>query len=80
MHQGVRGGPGQHGRALWQTFVQRFTCGDAALADYLQRVAGAAAVGHVYQEQLIIAYGSGGNGKSTFSTFWRVFWVAMRAL
>ena len=58
--------PGSTGAPLWQTFVQRFTCGDAALADYLQRVAGAAAVGHVYQEQLIIAYGSGGNGKSTF--------------
>lgn len=58
--------PGSTGAALWQTFVQRFTCGDAALADYLQQVAGAAAVGRVYQEQLIIAYGSGGNGKSTF--------------
>lgn len=55
--------PGSTGAALWQTFVQRFTCGDAALADYLQQVAGAAAVGHVYQEQLIVAYG---NGKSTF--------------
>lgn len=58
--------PGSTGAALWQTFVQRFTCGDAALADYLQQVAGAAAVGHVYQEQLIVAYGNGGNGKSTF--------------
>lgn len=58
--------PGTEGAALWQTFVQRFTCGDEALADYLQMVAGAAAVGHVYQEQLIVAYGSGGNGKSTF--------------
>ena len=58
--------PGTEGAALWLDFVQRFTCGDAALADYLQMVAGAAAVGHVYQEQLIIAYGSGGNGKSTF--------------
>lgn len=58
--------PGSMGAALWLDFVQRFTCGDAALAEYLQMVAGAAAVGHVYQEQLIIAYGSGGNGKSTF--------------
>lgn len=58
--------PGSTGAALWLDFVQRFTCGDAALADYLQQVAGAAAVGHVYQEQLIVAYGSGGNGKSTF--------------
>lgn len=58
--------PGSTGAALWLDFVQRFTCGDAALADYLQTVAGAAAVGHVFQEQLIIAYGSGGNGKSTF--------------
>lgn len=58
--------PSNEGAALWRDFVDRFTCGDAALADYLQRVAGAAAIGHVYQEALIIAYGSGGNGKSTF--------------
>lgn len=58
--------PGSTGAPLWLDFVRRFTCGDEALADYLQMVAGAAAVGHVYQEQLIIAYGSGGNGKSTF--------------
>lgn len=58
--------PSNEGADLWRDFVDRFTCGDAALADYLQRVAGAAAIGHVYQEALIIAYGSGGNGKSTF--------------
>lgn len=58
--------PGSTGAPLWLDFVRRFTCGDEALTDYLQMVAGAAAVGHVYQEQLIIAYGSGGNGKSTF--------------
>ena len=58
--------PGSTGAPLWLDFVRRFTCGDEALAEYLQMVAGAAAVGHVYQEQLIIAYGSGGNGKSTF--------------
>lgn len=58
--------PSDEGAPLWLDFVQRFTCGDKVLADYLQMAAGAAAVGHVYQEQLIIAYGSGGNGKSTF--------------
>ena len=58
--------PSTEGASLWMDFVRRFTCGDAALAEYLQMVAGAAAVGHVYQEQLIVAYGSGGNGKSTF--------------
>ncbi len=58
--------PNDKGEALWLDFVDRFTCGDKALADYLQRVAGAAAVGHVYQEALIVAYGNGGNGKSTF--------------
>ena len=41
--------PGSTGAPLWLDFVRRFTCGDAALAEYLQMVAGAAAVGHVYQ-------------------------------
>lgn len=58
--------PSDEGADLWRDFVARFTCEDKALADYLQTVAGAAAIGHVYNESLVIAYGSGGNGKSTF--------------
>jgi hypothetical protein len=36
------------------------------LIDYVQAVMGLAAIGHVYVEALIIAYGDGHNGKSTF--------------
>jgi P4 family phage/plasmid primase-like protien len=43
-----------------------FFCGDKALIEYVQQVVGMAAVGKVYQEHLIIAYGGGANGKSTF--------------
>lgn len=54
------------GAALWAAFVDRFACGDRELVEYLQQVAGMAAVGRVYTEALLIAYGAGGNGKSTF--------------
>ncbi|MFV8064461.1 DNA primase family protein, partial [Streptococcus pluranimalium] len=36
------------------------------LIDYVQMVVGMAAIGKVYQEHMIIAYGGGANGKSTF--------------
>ncbi len=58
--------PSDKGAALWAEFVNRFACGDSELVDYLQQVAGMAAVGKVYTEALLIAYGAGGNGKSTF--------------
>lgn len=54
------------GAALWAAFVDRFACGDRELVEYLQQVAGMAAVGRVYTEAQLIAYGAGGNGKSTF--------------
>lgn len=41
-------------------------CGDTALISYVQQIVGMAAVGRVYLESLIIAYGEGRNGKSTF--------------
>ena len=54
------------GAALWAEFVNRFACGDRELIDYLQQVAGMAAVGRVFSENLLILYGTGGNAKSTF--------------
>lgn len=36
------------------------------MMDYVQQTVGLAAIGKVYQEALIIAYGEGSNGKSTF--------------
>ena len=58
--------PGTEGADLWRSFLETITCGDADLADYLQTVAGMAALGKVYTETLLIATGDGGNGKSTF--------------
>lgn len=46
-------------------FLERVTVGDLDLERYLQEVAGMCAVGKVLRENLIIAYGEGGNGKST---------------
>lgn len=53
------------GADLFYAFLKVITCGDKSLEDYLQLVAGMSAVGRVYSENLIIAYGSGRNGKST---------------
>ncbi len=50
-----------------------FFCKDQQLIDYVQLVVGMAAIGKVYQEHMIIAYGGGANGKSTFwNTIFRV--------
>ena len=58
--------PGTEGADLWRGFLETITCGDVDLADYLQTVAGMAALGKVFTETLLIATGDGGNGKSTF--------------
>lgn len=58
--------PGDEGRQLWEDALQLFFCGDQNLIDYVQMTVGMAAVGKVYVEALIIAYGEGRNGKSTF--------------
>ena len=46
--------------------VNQVFCGDQDLIDYVQAIVGMAAIGQVFSEALIIAYGSGRNGKSTF--------------
>ena len=48
------------------SFLDRITCGDKELQEYHQICSGMELVGKVFSENLIIAYGSGGNGKSTF--------------
>lgn len=58
--------PGEKGRQLWADTLGNFFCGDQELIDYVQQIVGMAAVGRVYAEQMIIAYGGGANGKSTF--------------
>lgn len=58
--------PSNTGVDLFQYFLHTITCGDISLEKYLQQIAGMCAIGRVFQENLIIAYGSGRNGKSTF--------------
>lgn len=58
--------PGETGKQLWLDALDTFFCGDQALIDYVQQIVGMASVGKVYVEALIIAYGEGRNGKSTF--------------
>ena len=58
--------PGDDGRDLWLESVNRTFCGDRELIDYVQQIAGLGAIGRVYMEALIISYGEGSNGKSTF--------------
>ncbi len=58
--------PGNQGMDLWQEALKTFFCNDQALINYVQEIVGLVAIGQVYLEALIIAYGSGRNGKSTF--------------
>ena len=58
--------PGNDGEKLWEDALQLFFCGDLELIEYVQETVGLAAIGKVYVEALIIAYGEGRNGKSTF--------------
>ena len=65
--------PGETGREIWEQALDTFFCGDRELIEYVQLNCGMAAIGRVYREQLIIAYGGGANGKSTFwNTIFRV--------
>ena len=57
--------PDTAGAEIFQGFMERVTVGDRELESYLQEVAGMCAIGRVLRENLIIAYGEGGNGKST---------------
>ena len=58
--------PSNDNMDLWLKAVDNFFCGDQELVEYVQQTVGLAAIGKVYQEALIIAYGEGSNGKSTF--------------
>ena len=58
--------PGDKGKQLWADTLATFFCQDADLISYVQQIVGMAAVGKVYAEHMIIAYGGGANGKSTF--------------
>ncbi len=66
--------PNNENAEMWEQFLDSVTCGDKDLQRYLQDIAGMCAIGKVYSETLIIAWGTGGNGKSTtFNLLARVF-------
>ncbi|MDO4634291.1 MAG: phage/plasmid primase, P4 family, partial [Eubacteriales bacterium] len=66
-------GPSEVGKKIWEDALVTFFQGDKELIDYVQMTVGSAAVGKVFQEHMIIAYGGGANGKSTFwNTIYRV--------
>lgn len=58
--------PGVKGQQLWQDCLDQIFQNNQELIDYVQMICGLAAIGKVYVEALIIAYGDGRNGKSTF--------------
>lgn len=58
--------PSDEGMEIWEEALCTFFCGDKDLIRYVQDIAGLSAIGKVCVEGLIIAYGEGRNGKSTF--------------
>lgn len=66
--------PSDEGMDLWLDAVNKFFCGDAELMEYVQKICGLCLIGKVYVEALIIAYGDGRNGKSTF---WNVIFKVL---
>ena len=58
--------PGTKGQKIWDECLNLIFCNDQELIEYVQMICGLAAIGQVFLEALIIAYGSGRNGKSTF--------------
>lgn len=58
--------PSSDGADIWESALDTFFLKDKDLIDYVQRMVGLSAIGKVYVEALIIAYGEGRNGKSTF--------------
>ena len=58
--------PGDKGKDIWEEAIFEFFVGDQELVEYAQEISGLMAIGKVYVEALVIAYGDGRNGKSTF--------------
>jgi len=58
--------PGSDGADKWKDALNLFFMKDKNLIEYVQKIVGLSAIGKVYVEALIIAYGEGRNGKSTF--------------
>ena len=55
---------------LYRDFLKAVTVNDNDLERFMQQIAGMCAVGHVKTEALVLAFGTGGNGKSTLFNLW----------
>lgn len=58
--------PSKKGEEIWQDCLNLVFCGDKELTEYVQMICGLVAIGQIQMEAMIIAYGGGRNGKSTF--------------
>lgn len=58
----------ERGREMWRDFLRVITCENKELEEYLQMTAGMMAVGKTYCENLLILYGGGRNGKTTYTS------------
>lgn len=58
--------PREEGREIWAKALGEFFTHDQDLIQYAQEISGLMAIGKVYVEALVIAYGDGRNGKSTY--------------
>ena len=58
--------PSEKGKQIWLDSLDAIFKKDKELIEYVQMICGLAAIGKVFVEAMIIAYGEGGNGKSTF--------------
>ena len=58
--------PNDDGKEIWEDFLNTIFSGDQELIEYVQKICGLGAIGIVYLEAIIISYGDGANGKSTF--------------
>lgn len=58
--------PTDEGMDIWLSALDTIFLVDQELIDYVQKIVGLSSIGKVYVEALIIAYGEGSNGKSTF--------------
>ena len=66
--------PDEEGMQLWKDALKVFFCDDDSMINYVQMICGLALIGKVYTEAMIIAYGDGKNGKSTF---WNVVYKVL---
>lgn len=57
---------GDDASALWESFLERITGGDAELRTFLQRAVGYSLTGDTREEKLFFAHGPAASGKSTF--------------